>query len=227
MSEPGQVTGATLGGKRVLFHIGRTLASIFFHTYIRIKTYGKENFPESGPFLFAVNHASALDPPMAGVVIPGESYFLARQTLFQGLGRWLLPRLGAFPVRRGEPDRRAIRFAVKALNQGTPLIMFPEGTRSTDGRVKALHGGAAMIALRAQVPIVPGYLAGTHRLMPRGASVPRPGRAAAFIGPPIPIEALNPHASSRERHDELIGILHEALLRLESEAGRRFPEFSG
>jgi 1-acyl-sn-glycerol-3-phosphate acyltransferase len=98
---------------------------------------------------------------------------------------------GAFPVRRGEPDRRAMRLALDFLERGEVVLMFPEGTRSTDGRLQPVEPGAAMLALRAGAPVVPIAIIGGHRAMPRGARFPRRVPVTARVGPPLPVPKLD------------------------------------
>jgi 1-acyl-sn-glycerol-3-phosphate acyltransferase len=134
----------------------------------RLRATGVQNVPPSGGFVLASNHISALDPWALGYPLwPGRRLrWMAKVELFR---RWwmrtTLEAGGAFPVRRGESDQRAIRKAVEVLREGDVLVMFPEGTRRREGRTPPRpHSGAARIALAAHVPLVPAALAGTSDL---------------------------------------------------------------
>lgn len=141
----------------------------FFRVLFRLvwnwRVEGLENFPTSGPVVVIANHVSLWDPIAVGSALPRQVYFMAKEELFQYplLGN-VLNRLGAFPVKRGQPDRSAIRQALAVLDKGKVLGMFPEGTRSKTGELLKPHPGAAMIALKAGVPVVPVACLGTSGL---------------------------------------------------------------
>ncbi|MEA5075082.1 MAG: lysophospholipid acyltransferase family protein, partial [Coriobacteriia bacterium] len=141
----------------------------------RTRIIGATRIPAGGALL-AGNHVSYLDPVLLWCVSPRPVHFMAKSELFvKGFIAWLLPRLWSFPVNRGEPDRTAILTATESLNSGGLVGVFPEGSRreaDAGEAVGAAHGGAAFIALRAGVPIVPVAILGTERAMPRGASLP-------------------------------------------------------
>lgn len=144
------------------------------HIFLRItlsacyglKIIGRENLPESGGLILAANHTSYLDPPVMGAAVPlrHQVYFMAKAQLFNSpLFGSLISAVGAFPVKRGEPDRKAIKTALSLLKQGKWLGIFPEGTRSKDGTMLQGELGAVMLANLAQVPIVPVAITGTQK----------------------------------------------------------------
>ncbi|MBN2247243.1 MAG: 1-acyl-sn-glycerol-3-phosphate acyltransferase [Coriobacteriia bacterium] len=168
----------------------------------RTRIVGAERIPVDGALL-AGNHVSYLDPVLLWCMSPRPVHFMAKSELFgKGFIGWLLPRLWAFPVNRGEPDRTAIVTASELLRSGELVGVFPEGSRrgaETDAAVGAAHGGAAFIALRAGVPIVPIAFVGTDRAMPRGASLPRLVRVTIHVGEPIDLARIAPDAGRKER----------------------------
>lgn len=117
---------------------------------------GRENIPEDTPVIYASNHRTNADPPLVGCATPGHHAFMAKEELFENkfFGN-IIRRLGAFPVSRGKGDTGVIDKSVDALNQGRSLFIFPEGTRSKDGKVHKGHSGAALIAACSGKPIVP------------------------------------------------------------------------
>jgi 1-acyl-sn-glycerol-3-phosphate acyltransferase len=134
----------------------------------RLRATGVQNLPPEGGFVLASNHISALDPWALGYPLwPHRRLrWMAKVELFK---RWwmrtMLDAGGAFPVRRGENDQRAVVKAVEVLREGDVLVMFPEGTRRRPGRERPRpHTGAARLALAAHVPLVPAALAGTNSL---------------------------------------------------------------
>lgn len=164
------------------------LLALFFWLQFRLRVEGREHEPPTGPVLAVCNHVSAADPPIAGVALRRRARYMAKHELFQVpvLGSWLRS-IGAFPVRRGEADRRSLRTAMTALARGEVLIMFPEGTRSADGRLMPAEPGAALMALRTGVPVLPMAVIGTQHAMPKGARFPRHVPVVVRIGPVIAV----------------------------------------
>lgn len=130
----------------------------------RLEPRGLENLPK-GPAILAANHIHAWDPPALAIVLTRVAAFMAKAELFTYPGlRWLFRGLHAFPVRRGQPDRQAIRRANQYLTQGYLLVMFPEGHRSETGDLQATRKGAAFLARHTKVPVVPVGIVGPYRL---------------------------------------------------------------
>ena len=167
----------------------RGILGLYFRWQFGLRVEGREHEPATGPVLVVSNHVSALDPPMVGVALRRQSRYMAKQELMDTpvLG-FFLRTIGVFPVRRGEADRRSIRNALEALEHGGVLVMFPEGTRSPDGRLQTAEPGAALLALRTGAPVLPVAVIGTQHAMPRGAKRPRRTpvliRLGAMIRPP-------------------------------------------
>lgn len=117
---------------------------------------GRENIPKDTAVIYASNHRTNADPPLVGCAVPGKHAFMAKEELFRNkfFGR-LIRSLGAFPVSRGKGDTGVIDTAVEALDSGRSLMIFPEGTRSKDGKVHKGHSGAALISARSGKQIVP------------------------------------------------------------------------
>jgi len=158
----------------------------------RVQVEGREFEPRRGGFLVAANHASLLDPLLVGGALHRKVYFMARDDLFRipVLGAWLRS-VGVFPVRRGQPDRKALRLSMRLLEQGEGVVVFPEGTRSRDGRLQEPEPGAAMIALRTGATILPAAVIGSHHILPKGAKWPRFGRVTVRFGPPFAVPRID------------------------------------
>jgi 1-acyl-sn-glycerol-3-phosphate acyltransferase len=161
---------------------------VFFCLWFRLRVEGREHEPARGAVLAVCNHASAVDPPIAGTALRRPARYMAKEELFKTpiLGLWLTS-IGGFAVRRGEADRRAIRTSLEILRRGELLIMFPEGTRSADGRLRALERGAAMLALRAGVTVLPMAVVGSHLALPKGATFPQRRPVVVRIGAPFAV----------------------------------------
>jgi 1-acyl-sn-glycerol-3-phosphate acyltransferase len=135
---------------------------------------GREHIPERGGFILASNHASYFDPPALAVASPRQLTYLAKMELFANpIFASVIRALGAFPVRRGAGDREALAAAIAFLRKGHGLVLFPEGTRTITGELGRLKPGAALMAVKARVPIVPVWIEGTFRAWPKNGSIRR------------------------------------------------------
>jgi len=153
---------------------------------IRTRIEGIENIP-SGACIFASNHASNLDGLVLLPAIPRRVALLAKRELFRlpvfGLGMRLA---GFVPIdRSGRQATAGIATAVETLRRGLSIFIFPEGTRSPDGRLQPFKKGAFAMAIDSGAPMVPVMIAGTHRLLPRGAWIVRPGEVTVHFAPPV------------------------------------------
>jgi len=140
----------------------------FMFYFLGLKAEGLENLPQSGPFIIAANHVSNWDPVVVALVLKRPVYFMGKTALFKyKIMAVICTALHAFPVKRGVPDRQAIRKALQVLEEGNVLGIFPEGARNRTGDMKALPG-LAMIALKSGAPVVPVACLGTRHTLPFG-----------------------------------------------------------
>ncbi len=142
----------------------RVIALAAFPLLVRLRVSGVQHVPKDGPVILVGNHLNWTDIPLIGLKVRRRTHFMAKAELFQKAPlRWLVIGLGAFPVRRGEPDRQAIKQAEEVLKAGQVLVIFPEGTRSKTHMMKEGLPGAALIALRSGAPVVPVGISGSER----------------------------------------------------------------
>lgn len=169
-----------------LYRTTRRLLSPIMQRYFRMNWQGSEYIPASGGVVLACNHLSNLDPVLLAVACPRQISYLAKIELFKVpvLGG-LIRRYGAIPLRRSASDPEAIRLAEHVLQQHQLLALFPEGTRSRDGQLKPFRFGAARLALKYEVPLVPAAIVGTDAAMPTGAKLPRRVSVGIAFGPAI------------------------------------------
>ena len=154
--------------------------------YFRGRVYGADQVPKAGPLIVVANHASDFDPPLLSAAVRRPVSYMAKEELFKVPVLSQAIRLyGAYPVKRGSADRSAIREALKQLDQGWAVGIFLQGTRTPDGRVPDPKIGAALIAAKAQAPLLPVSLWGTHRIFKKGSSLPRSVPLTIRIGTPI------------------------------------------
>ncbi|MDK2799924.1 MAG: 1-acyl-sn-glycerol-3-phosphate acyltransferase [Clostridiales bacterium] len=149
----------------MFYNIVKFLIKIIAIILLKIEIKGIQNIPKEGPCILCFNHISTLDPPVAGVFMPRQLTFMAKEELFHVpiLGP-AIKALGAFPVKRGAGDIAAIKNSLNILNKGKALVIFPEGTRSKTGEVKQAKPGIALIATKAQVPVIPIGISGKYKL---------------------------------------------------------------
>jgi len=153
------------GVLRPLYALARMLVTPLLRFWFRVRTSGTEHIPATGAAIIAPNHKSLLDPFFVGIVTRRHVRYMAKTELFKGLLGWLVLRLGAFPVRRGEADAEAMRTARLILEQGGVVVVFPEGTRIEDPQaLGSPHHGAGRLALQTGAPIIPAAIAGTQKL---------------------------------------------------------------
>lgn len=139
-----------------MFYICKWLVWIAMKIAFSVKLEGKENIPKDTNCIFTSNHRTNADPPLISCGLKGKHSFMAKEELFKNkLFGWLIRNLGAFPVSRGKGDTAVLDTAVERLENGCNLMIFPEGTRSKDGKVHRGHSGAAVIAARSGKPVIP------------------------------------------------------------------------
>jgi 1-acyl-sn-glycerol-3-phosphate acyltransferase len=173
----------------------------FFRLLLRWRITGAENVPRVGPVILASNHVSYLDPPVVGVGIWRPCAYLAKEELFHHrLFGWYLRKLNAFPVQRGAADRAALKRALEVLEQGMPLVLFPEGTRSEDGELQEPQMGVGMIAYRSGAPVVPAYVEGTGRVLGRSGGF-HPHPIAVTYGTPLHFQAAEGEKPGRAEYE--------------------------
>jgi 1-acyl-sn-glycerol-3-phosphate acyltransferase len=157
-----------------LYWLGWYLCRFLAFKFCKLKIEGAEGMPSKGGVIIASTHTATLDPVILGCAFPRPLTFMAKEELFRFPPFAALIRtLGAFPVKRGEPDRRALRKAVSLLRQGRCLVIFPEGTRNPNWQLRQPELGVALLAAWAKVPVLPVAIFGSELLMPKGKFFPR------------------------------------------------------
>ena len=171
-----------------------SVVSPLLHTYFRINIHGANHVPQSGGLIAVSNHASYFDPPILSNCVGRPVAFMAKEELFKiPVFKQGIKLYGAYPVKRSSGDRTALRAAMAAIDSGWIAAVFLQGTRSTDARITDPKLGAAWIAAKAQVPLLPVSLWGTEKILTKGSSFPKPVPLTVRIGEVIP-----PPASSKK-----------------------------
>jgi 1-acyl-sn-glycerol-3-phosphate acyltransferase len=196
----------------VLYHAFKWSAvSPFLHGYLRGKVYGTEHIPREGGFLVASNHGSNFDPPLLSCAVERPVAYMAKEELFKiPVLKQAIELYGAYPVKRGAADRNAIRAALSYLENGWGVGVFLSGTRTPDGKIVDPKPGAALIAAKAQVPILPVCLWGTHQIEEKGKKLPRRVPVTVRIGELIP----PPPTTKREDLDRVTDLCTNVINQL-------------
>jgi 1-acyl-sn-glycerol-3-phosphate acyltransferase len=180
-----------------LYSYGRLIGLVVLRLWFRVRIFGAERVPRNGPAIIAPNHKNFFDVFFVAAATRRRVHYMAKSELFKGPLGWLLLRMGAFPVRRGEADAEALETARAILADGGLVVMFPEGTRvEQPDALGSPHHGAGRLALQTGAPIIPTAITGTSHLW-RGA-VPKTKRVQLAFLPAIASEpALEGHETDR------------------------------
>jgi len=177
-----------------VYYFTKWLSNCFCFVLLRIQVFGKENIPKKGGFIIASNHVSFLDPVAVGVACPRRLSYMARHDLFKyRLSSWFLSCLGVFPVKRGSANLSALKEAIRRVKAGKGLLLFPEGTRQAGGKLGVAEPGAGFLAAQSGVPVIPAFVTGTEKALPRDAQFIKPAVVTVYFGKQISIERRMPY----------------------------------
>lgn len=194
------------------FYRAMRLLSVLPRRYFRLRVFGAGHVPARGPCILAANHASYVDPVVLAIACPRPVRFIVDRAQYERpLVHWIAARTGAIPVENNARDLGSVRRALQALRQGAVIGIFPEGGRSDDGSLKPAKPGAALLALRSGVPLVPAGIVGSYRAYSRHQVVPRPSPIAVRFGAPILFPADWQHHAAKEHLDEATAMLMAAI----------------
>lgn len=205
---PPQQMGAAYG-------LGRFFIAPLARAVYRPRIEGRENVPRTGPVIFASNHLSFIDSIAIPVAAPRPVHFMAKSAYFEKwASRQFFTAIGAIPVERGAGQKAldALDQQRAFLDDGRAVALYPEGTRSLDGRLYKGRTGVAFLALQTGAPVVPVGLIGTDKAMPVGAKFPSTSeRITVRFGKPLDLSPHGPATSGRARRgatDEIMAAIH-------------------
>ena len=176
-------------GQRIAYAVVRSVLRLVMLLLTRIRVCGREHVPLAGAGIVVSNHIAAVDPGVLMAVLPRPIALMSKVENARGILKLFIPLLGAFTVRRGAADRRALRVAEQVLEQGRLLCMFPEGTRSVNGVLGSAHDGAALLALKSAAPVIPVALTGTSRIFLRHFPWVGLPRVTVTVGVPFAVRS--------------------------------------
>ena len=206
----------------MVYLISRLILRPLFLLVFRPRVVGRENVPATGPFIIASNHLSFIDSMAIPLMSPRRVGYLAKAEYFRGPGikGWFtktwFTALGALPVERqgARAAQDALDTAMTVLRAGGGFGIYPEGTRSRDGRLARGKTGVAWLALTADCPVVPVAITGTDRIQPIGASWPRPHRFTVVFGKPLTFPEHAGNAGRNRSRREVTDTIMEAIAEL-------------
>ena len=197
------------------YFLGWCCFRALFKIYFRWRVYHPERVPETGPVILAANHASFIDPPLVGAGLPRDINYLARESLFRfpGIGA-LLRSWNSVPVDREGGGAAGLKKILDRLLHGGAIILFPEGTRSRDGKLQRARSGIGLTAIKSDAAVVPVRVFGTYEAYGRHLRFPRPRRVAVKYGEPMRFEALRAEAKtcSKARLKEIYQLVADEIM---------------
>jgi 1-acyl-sn-glycerol-3-phosphate acyltransferase len=195
--------------------LGYSLSKGLAKTFFNYRVLGAENMIEEGPCIIAANHCSNLDPPLVGVACKRAIHYLAKKSLLDWpvLGP-IFPELNVIPVDQKNADRSALMGAIRVVRNGGAVLVFPEGSRSPDGKLQPAQPGIGMIAAKTGAPVVPVRIFGSFEAFPRGKRWPAARRVLVAVGEPMHIGSA---AIDKESYGRVSSDILQAIRRLKTE----------
>src|SRR5688572_12552556 len=179
------------------YFVGWSAFRLLYRFYFRWRVFNAERVPLTGPVILASNHASFLDPPLVGATLDRDISYLARESLFRfPLVGALLRSWNSVPVDRDGGGAAGLRAILDRLLAGGGIILFPEGTRTSDGKLLPARSGLGLVVIKSTAPVVPVRVFGTFEAYGRHLRIPRPYRVMVKFGEPMDFAALRGEAKA-------------------------------
>ena len=180
-----------------IYWASRVFTRLLFSVWFRWRVFHPQRVPATGAVIIAANHTSFADPPLVGSAMERPVNFLARATLFHtpGFG-WLIRQYNAVPVDRDGGGGAGLKAILDRLNTGACILLFPEGTRSRDGRLQSAKSGIGLTVIKSAAPVVPVRIFGAYEAYGRHHLLPRPYRVIVKFGEPLPFTELRAEAAT-------------------------------
>jgi len=193
----------------MIYYISKYLAIFLLKIFCSFRVTGVKHIPSQGPCILVANHSSNLDPIVLGCASFRRVYFVAKEELFRNpLASFFLRRLGAFPLRRGEGDKEAVKRIFSLLREGKVVGLFPEGTRNR-GELGDFQRGALKLLLHAGVPVVVAGIKGTYESLPRDKKIPRPFPIRVSFSSPFEVKGWSVEEVEKKIREEMEALLSE------------------
>jgi len=194
------------------FALARWMCKVFCNLFFRLSIEGRENVPKTGPLILVSNHQSYLDPVLCGITLKRHLWFLARESLFSNwFFGWLIGSVNTIPVNRDKPGLSSMRKVIDKLKEGKGICLFPEGTRSIDGRIAPFKPGFGLLCRRGNAAVVPVLVDGAFECWPRHKKLFSRGPILICYG-----QALTAEQVSNMSDDELAQSLTDTLRQMQN-----------
>lgn len=182
------------------YRLGWTFFRALYAVYFRWRVYNADRVPLEGGVILAANHASFIDPPLVGAALPRSINYLARESLFRfPIMGAVLRSWQAVPVNRDGGGAAGLKAILDRLLAGGGIILFPEGTRTLDGRLQPARSGVGLTVIKSAAPVVPVRVFGSFEAYGRHMKIPRPHRVTVKFGKPMDFTALRAEAQTCDK----------------------------
>lgn len=186
----------------IIYYLTHIMSWIICKIVFRLEVRGIDNIPLKGGVLLLSNHVSNMDPIFIPTIVWRRIFnFMAKEELFRN--RFVAAyfrKIKMFPIKRGKGDLKAIKHAIDLLKHGELMLMFPEGTRSLTGELLPAQPGTSMIALKSGATIVPTFIDGSEKVMPKGAKFIKPKKVIVYFGEPFTLEKFESDHDDKEKY---------------------------
>ncbi|VAX39521.1 Acyl-CoA:1-acyl-sn-glycerol-3-phosphate acyltransferase [hydrothermal vent metagenome] len=200
------------------WHFFQWLLQQCFVFFICYRSRGVKNIPQTGGGLVLVNHQSFLDPLLVGAPLARPVSYLARDSLFRvPVVGFILRKTYVYPISRSAASPSTIKNAIRRMQQGYMVGIFPEGTRTQDGSVGEIKPGFISLVRRSKLPVYPVGIAGAFEVFPRDRKFPRPGKVRVVFGDPLTWEELLPF-TKKGKEAELVELIRNRIIQCQQEA---------
>ena len=205
---------------KFIYHFLHVLIYVIAKLLFRYRALGAEHIPWKGSAILASNHASYFDPPFVGLGIWRKINYLAKKELFPNpIVTYILKKiLYAIPVDREQMDRNTLRSIYHLLKNNEIILMFPEGTRTYDGKLMQPKLGIGMVAYNVRVPVIPVYIHGSYEIWSRNLKIMRLRPCTVYYGPPVDLEPYYKQKKSKELYQKISEKIMEDICKLEQKA---------
>lgn len=210
------LTSISFSRMDLVYKLGRCFFREVAHGFTDFRVIGAERLNVPGAALVACNHVSFLDPPFVGQAFHEAIHYFARKTLFDHpVAGWVLRRWQAIPIDRDKPDATSLKQTLRLLRDGKKVLIFPEGTRSSNGALQSAEAGVGLFIAKSQTPVLPVRIFGSYDCFPRGSWFIKPAKITLVVGELWQPELDQTQETGRELYQSLanevmrrIGELH-------------------
>jgi len=201
---------------KTVYWIGYTFFRSAGKAFYNLRIVNEEKLVKEGGVMMAANHESFLDPPLIGISHPTNVTYLARKTLFRGLGKWLYTSWDAIPIDQDNPDMTGLKKTIKALKCGKKVVVFPEGERTLTGDLNPALPGVGLIIAKSKAVVQPMRIFGARDALPRGSGKLKMNQISVVVGDPIYFdeETLMKYRG-KEGYQKIADIVMQAISEIE------------